>query len=108
MWFTSLITSLGAFLASSSESRSSADFTSLIGPLRRVKYESVFAKHVGSNHAMEARVNPSTQVQIHTQAQKKKKKRTVEWGETCVCVEQHTVSSGHWYEVILPQPNVQY
>lgn len=72
MWFTSLITSLGAFLASSSESRSSADFTSLTGPLRRVKYESVFAKHVGSNHVMEARVNLSAQAHTHTHPGPKK------------------------------------
>lgn len=50
MWFTSLITSLGAFFASSSESKSSADCTSLIGLFNRVRYVSVFAKHVGSNH----------------------------------------------------------
>ena len=61
MRFTSLITSLGAFLASSSESRSSADITSLIGLLSRVRYVSVFAKHVGSKRTTEARVNSKLQ-----------------------------------------------
>ena len=51
MWLTSLITSLGAFFASSSENRSSVDFTSLMGLLSRVRWVSVFAKHVGTNHA---------------------------------------------------------
>lgn len=69
MRLTSLITSLGAFFASSSENRSFADFTSLIGLLSRVKYASVFAKHVGSNHQMEARVNPQ---HVHTHPTPKK------------------------------------